>query len=391
MARTPTRAATGPAEASVSTGRAATRPALPRARYPRGAAAPVLAEVRRGPFVESRHRGHIVQVDVNGKVERGVGDPDHVTSMRSAIKPFAVTALLEAGAAEQFHLTDPEIAVMCASHHGEDAHVRTIQAVLRRAGLSQSLLACGTEDAPADSLTAARLAREGEAPGAIRHMCSGFHSASLLLSRINGWTLADYWRPEHPSQVAAADAVARVFGVRRQDLVTAVDNCGVLTYAFPMASIARAFALLADPVGAADAKQQSLIAPLTRIRDAIANAPEMIGGSRDATDTRLMRARPGSIVVKGGAEGLRGVGILPGARGPKSVAAGLAVKIEDGDKGGRANRSVSTDALGQLGVFDADGLERLNEFHYPPARDPRGVEIGRTVPIFQLAPYSELV
>ena len=110
----------------------------------------MLAEVRRGPFVESRHRGHIVQVDVTGKVERGVGDPDYVTSLRSAVKPFAVTALLEAGGAEQFHLTDPEIAVMSASHHGEDAHVRTIQAMLRRAGLSQSLLACGTEDAPAD-------------------------------------------------------------------------------------------------------------------------------------------------------------------------------------------------------------------------------------------------
>jgi len=103
-----------------------------------------------------------------------------------------------------------------------------------------------------------------------------------------------------------------------------------------------------------------------------------------------MRARSGTIVVKGGAEGLRGVGILPGARGPKSVAAGLAVKIEDGDKGGRANRSVSTHALGQLGVFDADALERLNEYHYPPARDPRGVEIARTTPVFQLAPFSEL-
>jgi L-asparaginase II len=393
MARTPTKAATGvadPSPATSATGRAATRPALPRARYPRGAAAPVLAEVRRGPFVESRHRGHIVQVDVAGKVERGVGDPDYVTSMRSAIKPFAVAALLEAGAIEQFHLTDPEIAVMAASHHGEDAHVRTIQAVLRRAGLSQSLIACGTEDAPADALTAARLARDGEAASAIRHMCSGFHTASLLLSRMGGWTLADYWRPEHPSQVAAANVVARVFRVRERDLVTAVDNCGVLTYAFPMASIARAFALLADPAAGADAAQQSLVASLTRIRDAMSAAPEMVSGSRDGTDTRLMRARPGKLVVKGGAEGLRGVAILPGARGPKSAAAGLAVKVEDGDKGGRANRSVTVEALGQLGVFDADALERLNEFHFPPARDPRGVEIARTAPAFQLAPFSEL-
>ena len=389
MARTPTRAATGVVDGPISSGKTALRPALPRARYPRGAAAPVLAEVRRGPFVESRHRGHVVQVDKSGKVERGVGDPDYVTSLRSAIKPFAATALLEAGGAEHFHLTNPEIAVMSASHHGEDAHVRTIQAVLRRAGLSQTLLACGTEP-PMDALTAARLARDGEEPSPIRHMCSGFHASSLLLSRLAGWSLPDYWRPEHPSQVAVAGAIARIFRVRTTDLVTAVDNCGVLTYAFPMASIARAFALLADPAGGADASQAALVAPLTKVRDAMVAAPEMVGGSRDAADTQLMRARPGALVCKGGAEGLRGMGILPGARGKDSGAAGVALKIEDGDRSARASKSVSIEALGQLGVFDANVLERMNELHRPPVHDPRGVEIARTNPTFQLAPFSEL-
>jgi len=350
----------------------------------------VLAEVRRGTFVESRHRGHVVQVAVDGKVERGVGDPDYVTSMRSAIKPFALTALLEADGVDAFHLTKPELAVMAASHSGEDAHVRTIQGVLRRAGLSQSLLACGADGAPNDTLTAARLAREGEAPGPIRHMCSGFHAASLLMARLGGWTLADYWRPEHPSQVAVAAAVAKVFRVRPSDMLTAVDNCGVLTYAFPMASIARAFALLADPAGGANAAQASLVEPMTRIRDAMVAAPEMVGGTRDAVDTMLMRARPGVLVVKGGAEGLRGIGILPGARGPKSGGAGVALKIEDGDRAGRASRAVSVESLAQLGVFSAEVLERLNDLHRPPTHDPRGVEIALTVPVFQLAPFSEL-
>ena len=67
------------------------------------------------------------------------------------------------------------------------------------------MLATGTEGMPLDALTAARLARDGERPGEIRHMCSGFHTSSLLLSRISGWTLADYWRPEHPSQLAGPE------------------------------------------------------------------------------------------------------------------------------------------------------------------------------------------
>ncbi len=390
MARTPTRAAIDAPEGVRPTVRSNTRPALPRARYPRGAAAPVLVEVRRGPFAESRHRGHVVQVGLGGQVEQGVGDPDVVTSLRSAVKPFALAALVEAGGVEAYHLTDAEIAVMAASHTGEDAHVRTVQAVLRRSGLSQALLQCGIEGAPADSLTRARLAREGEAPGPIRHMCSGFHTASLLLARLSGWSLADYWRPEHPSQLAAGQMVARIFGVKQSALIMAIDNCGVPTYAFSLTEIARAFQLLADPAGTADVVRAPLVPTLTRIRDAMMAAPEMVGGTREASDTQLMRTRSGALVCKGGAEGLRGIGLLPGARGAASPSVGLAIKIEDGDGFGRANRAVSVESLAQLGALDSDSLERLTEMHRPPSRDPRGIEIAATVPVFRLAPLSEL-
>ena len=386
MAQTPLRPTTGTRKSIRQT----LPPALPRTRYPRNVAAPVLVELHRGPFVESRHRGHVVQVDVSGKVEHGIGDPDLVTSLRSSVKPFALAALIDAGGVDAFHLTAPEIAVMAASHHGEDAHVRTIQAVLRRAGLTQSLLACGTAGAPYDEVTAARLAREGETPGAVRHNCSGFHTASLLMAKLGGWSLADYWRPEHPTQVAQAEVVARVFGVRPQALVTAVDNCGVYTYAFPVVAVARAFVLLADPDGAADAARRPFVPALTRIRDAMMAAPEMVGGSHDSTDTLIMRARPGVLVSKGGAEGLRGIGLLRGARGPDSRPAGVAIKIEDGDGYSRASRAVTVEALAQLGALSGAALERLNELHQPPTKDPRGVEIAVTRPSFRLAPLSEL-
>ena len=350
----------------------------------------MLVEVRRGPIVEARHRGHIVQVDVRGRLERGIGDPDYVTTLRSAVKPFAVAAMLESGAGEAFHLTLPEIAVMTASHDGEDAHVRTLHAVLRRSGLSQSLLANGTEQAPLDTLTAARLAREGETAGPIRHMCSGFHVASLLLARHGGWTLADYWRPEHPTQQAVREVVARIFGAKPADLIAATDNCGVQTYAFPLSKIAQAYGLLADPEGAADDSRKPLVPTLTRIRDAMVGAPDMVGGSRESTDTKLMRAAPGRLLVKTGAEGLRGIGILPGALGPGSASAGMVIKIEDGDGKHRANKSATVDALAQLAVFDKATVERLESLHRPEERDPRGVEIATTVPAFELAPLSEL-
>jgi L-asparaginase II len=221
-------------------------------------------------------------------------------------------------------------------------------------------------------------------------MCSGFHISSLMLSRLKGWSLPDYWRPEHGSQVAVREAVAKVFETKPAQLVTGVDACGVLTYAFPLASIATAFAYLADPASATTAGRRALAPSMTRIRDAMVAAPDMVGGTRDSSDSALMRARPRMLVVKGGAEGLRGVGLFAGARGGDSQAAGLAVKIEDGNAHGRANRSTTIEALSQLKALDAPTLERLKEQHYPPMRDPRGVEVGQAVPTFQLAPFTEL-
>ena len=363
--------------------RASARAPVRAGRYPRNAAPPVLVEVRRGNVVESRHRGHIVQVNEAGRIERGIGDPHLLVNLRSSVKPFALIALVESGAVDAFKLSDPELAVMAASHTGEDAHVRTLQAIFRRSSLSQSLLACGTESAPQDQITAARLARDGEEPSPIRHMCSGFHTASLLLSRHRGWSLADYWRPDHPSQVAVREVVSGVFGVAPNALRTSVDSCGVYTYAFPLADIARAFGLLAEPDGI-------YAASLTRIRDAMMAAPEMVGGSRDSSDTQLMKARRGLIVMKGGAEALRGVGILRGARGGGSAPFGVAIKIEDGDPNARANRAVTVEALAQLGVLDGAALERLADMHRPPAYDPRGTEVGQSVASFELAPLSEL-
>jgi L-asparaginase II len=347
--------------------------------------------MRRAGIVESRHRGHVVQVGVDGRVERQTGDADVLVTLRSAVKPFTLLALLDAGAAEAYSLTESELALMAGSHSGEDLHVRTLQAVFRRAGLSQSMLACGSEGMPLDKVTAARLARDGEQAGPIRHMCSGQHAASLLLSRHAGWDLVDYWQPDHPSQVAARQAVARVLGVRVADLVVAVDGCGIDTFAFPLVDVARAYALLADPVAVASGPAQVLLAPaLARIRDAMMAHPEMVGGTRERLDTVLMKARQGQLVSKGGNEALQGIGLLAGSRGNGSKAAGVAIKIDDGDGRERATSAATVEALRLLNALDDRALRILARYHRPPAMDPRGRVIGEAVSEFQLAPISEL-
>ncbi len=391
--------------------------------------APILVRQIRNGIEESVHRGDVVEVDPDGRLVRGLGDPDRVVYLRSCVKPFGVVALIEAGGIEAFDLIPPELALMASSHSGEDLHVRTLQGMYRRAGVSQTLIATGSEGMPLDALTAARLARDGEKASPIRHMCSGQHSVFLLLSRLRGWDPEGYWLDGHPAQAAYRSVVARAFGTTPARLRTGIDGCGVATYAFPLREVARAYALLADPSAIASTDGRSSVAPaLTRVRDAMLAHPEMVGGTRDRLDTSLMKAAPGRIVSKGGMEALRGLAILPGmARGDGVAAAdgatesepngtsserrsgngtaagriarraadagpsGIAIKIEDGDGYERGTWAATVEVLGQAGVLDAQALRVLARYHRPVVLDPHGRVGAEAIPDFDLAPLGELV
>ena len=361
---------------------------------PRRTAPPVLVRQVRGGVEESVHRGDIVEVDAGGRMLRALGDPDHVVNLRSAVKPFGILALLEAGGVRELELEPPEIAVMAASHSGEDLHVRTLQAMFRRTNVSQSGLRLSTEGAPIDALTAARLARDGERPGEIRHMCSGYHAAFLMLSRLGGWNPDGYWLDEHPAQAAAREAIATAFATTPPRLVASIDACGVPTYAFPLREVARAYAFLADPTAVAASDPRSSIAgSMTVVRDAMLAHPEMVGGTRDRLDTSVAKALPGRIAAKGGAEGLRCFAILPGprARGGSSAAAGMALKVEDGGANDRSTSAAAVEALAQAGVLDGQPLRMLSRYHRPVSPDPHGRQAAEAVASFELAPMGELL
>ncbi len=190
-----------------------------------------------------------------------------------------------------------------------------------------------------------------------------------------------------------APSLAR-FGMTPAKLVTAIDACGVDTYAFRLRDVARAYAMLADPsaVPAEDPRSQ-LAASLTIVRDAMLAHPEMVAGRHDRLDTSLMKAAPGRLVSKGGAEALRAHGILPGERSltNETGASGLALKVEDGDGFDRGTWSASVEALRQVGVLDPGALRELARYHRPTSLDPHGRVGAESIPEFELAPVSELV
>ena len=352
-----------------------------------------MRQTRHG-VVESVHRGDIVEVDATGHMLRVIGDPDRMVFLRSTAKPFGIMALLRAGGQREFDLSAEEIAVMASNHSGEDVHVRTIQAMYRRVGVPQAILACSSDPTPLDALTAARLARDGERPSQLRHMCSGQHSVFVLLAKLGDWDLESYWQPEHPAQEAYGEAVAAIYGVAPAALRTGLDGCGVLTYAFPLREVAKAYAALADPSALpADDPRADIARHLEVVRDAMMKHPELVAGTRDRLDTSLMKAAPGRQVSKSGMEALRGIGILRGRRGngAEVAASGMAIKIEDGDGYDRGTWAASVEALRQAGVLEGQALRVLARYHRPIILDPHGRTGAEAIPDFELAPVGELI
>ena len=315
--------------------------------------------------MESRHRVHVAVARADGSLLAEMGDAEILTFYRSAAKPMQALPLVEEGIAEGMGLTDEELAVCCASHQGEPAHVEAARSILRKAGADETLLRCGAH-APYAADEAARLARSGEEPKRIHNNCSGKHAGMIALAVGMGWDPADYHRADHPVQRRMIDEVVRWTGLPADRLPTAVDGCGVVCFAAPLSVMARSFAAFTAAADEGDAAE--------RVVSAMTAHPFMVGGT-GRTCTDVMEAAGGRAWVKLGAEGVYGGG-LPG-RG-----LGFAIKVADG--GRRAVEPALVRLLEDLDVLSAGEVERLARHGNPEVRNTRGERVGEIRAAFHL-------
>jgi len=345
----------------------------------------VLVEVTRGDRVESVHRGSIAVVAPDGALVASAGDPDQFVYLRSSAKPFQLAPFVAMGRFDSYQLGSEALAIMAASHSGEDRHVRLVQEVLRRAGLTSSVLQNQVHP-PFDAETAQRLVRDGEQPTVLRGNCSGKHAGMILFAKASGWPIETYWHPGHPVQRLALETISAVSDVPIERIVTATDGCGVVSFGMPLRGLALAFARLADPSAVAD---PPLREALTRIGDAMMAHPELVAGERRRIDTALMRAYPRRIVSKGGAEGVLAMGLPAGALPSQASFGdgpmGIAASVEDGNWARRAGDATSVEVLRQLGLADDPLPGSLAEYASPAILDPRGERAGGVRAAFRLS------
>lgn len=336
-----------------------------------------LVELTRGPLVESIHFGALAVVDSTGKLIASVGDPHHVANLRSSAKPFQALPLVESGVVDAFGITPRELAIICASHSGTEDHVAVLRGLQAKIGVSEDNLLCGTHY-PLHEPTAQALRARGEAPTQNRHNCSGKHTGMLAGCQFNRFALGDYLNTEHPWQKRILQTFAEMVSLAPEDVPIGIDGCSAPTFAAPLQNAALAYALLADPASLPEPRRSAL----NRIFHAMTTHPDMVAGP-ERFDTVLMQVTGGKVVAKGGAEGYQGMGVRPGALGPGSPGLGIAIKISDGDTGGRAVSLAAVQVLRLLGVLSADELAGLAKFDRRPLYNWRKLEIGEIRPCFR--------
>ena len=141
-----------------------------------------LAEVWRGPFLESVHFGHAVVCDETGQITHAWGDPNAVVLPRSSSKMIQALPLIQSGAADAFNLTTEQLALACASHQGADIHTKRVGRWLEQLELTDDAFRCGPQT-PADEPARNALIKTDQSPCQYHNNCSGKHAGFLTLAK----------------------------------------------------------------------------------------------------------------------------------------------------------------------------------------------------------------
>ncbi len=321
---------------------------------------PVLVEVTRGALIESRHRGAVAVADAEGRSVLAIGDVAAPVFPRSAIKALQAMALVEEGAADRFGFDDEALALACASHSGEPAHVAGVERMLAKAGLDASALRCGVHW-PISQSAAYALARTGTA-SALHNNCSGKHAGFLCLACAKGADTTGYFRPEHPVQRQVRAVLEDFTGAVLGEAVCGIDGCSVPTWAVPLQNLAHGFAKFGTGRGLSPARA----AAAGRLRQACAAKPWFVAGSGRFC-TEIMQLFGDRVFVKTGAEGVY-CATLP------QQGLGIALKCDDG--AARAAQAVVATVIARFLPLDDAQRAALEPLMQPSLRNWNGFEVG---------------
>ena len=316
----------------------------------------ILCRVTRGELTESIHVVFAVVVNESGQIFSS-GDPYHFTCVRSTLKPFQAAAAVKSGAVDATNFSEEELAIMCASHYGEQYHIDTVEKMIHKLGLSPDDFECGAHY-PSDRESRHQIIKNNQAPNPFHNNCSGKHAGMLAFAQYLGSDIKGYVQKDHPVQKKIKQLVQEISGL--EEIPTEIDGCSAPTPFMTLESLAIMF----QKLGSGEYEE------LNRVFNAMSKYPMMIGGTNNF-DTEFIQALHGRGITKIGGESIRGITLKTKNR--ESI--GIALKVLDGNF--RALPVATITLLDHLKLLSDSEAKILNKFKTKIIRNHNQLEIGR--------------
>lgn len=248
----------------------------------------ILVKYLRGTLVEEEHFGFRMLANKERVLEYSGETGHYPFYLRSCAKPLQASLLIDYGMDIKYNMTEEEIAICCASHAGEDVHLRVEKSLLNKMGLDESYLKCGIHK-PLSKTKQQEMILSGEEATVLHNNCAGKHIMMLGICLMNGWDLSNYDSEDHPLQIKLKEKITELCELKHRFPVTK-DGCGVPIMSMPLEDMLRGYLnLFTNP-------------RYDKITKAFQEHPYLIGGE-DRLDTKIMENSSG-LVAKVGAGGL---------------------------------------------------------------------------------------
>lgn len=332
-----------------------------------------LVESYRGELLDLFTTGSIAVVNSKNKLLYSAGDPDKIAYARSSAKLMQAMVPIVSGATKAYNYNEQEIAQICASHSGEDVHIKTVSNILKKIGLDESYLQCGPHY-PFKPEVEEYMRNNHIAPRDIHNNCSGKHTGMLTTVKFLGEDLSTYYKKEHPHQKRIINMIGRICDYDPDKIIIGLDGCGVPVHALPLRSFAYGMARMGDY----NTLDEDLRDAASLITKSITKYPVNTSGS-DRIDYKIISRYPGKVIVKSGANGYFG-GYLP----EKGI--GFAIKTNDGNS--KMRNVALIELLYQIGLIPESDLEYFAPEHEPKDYNHKGEFVGYSKACFKLKKYN---
>ena len=320
----------------------------------------VTCSVNRGQLEESRHEINCVVINQNNKILFQSGDINKSYCLRSTLKPFQCAASLEHGTDKKYKLSQQEIAVICASHHGEAEHISTIRAILKKLKLTEGDLECGFHF-PINMEYKTKLYSGEIKHSNIYNNCSGKHSGLLAMIKNLGFKTRGYIKHKHPIHNHINNYIENQAEKKTKQFAT--DGCGLPTPYFNLFTLASMYIKLIT----AD-KESTLF----KVFNAMTTFPQMVSGTK-GFDTHFMKTFKGKAISKGGAEGMQALAM----KTKKGECISLALKVADGSH--RGNYVSCVTILKYLNIINKKERNSILNFIKADQHNLNKLKIGELV------------